>query len=67
MNENDALDETTTVRWQDAIDEIKRHGLTAWKQDDMIHVEDEEREPWIIVKVVDNMVETAPIMKFLGY
>jgi len=67
MNENDALDETTTVRWQDAIDEIKRHGLTAWKQDDMIHVEDEEREPWIVVKVVDNMVETAPIMKFLGY
>ena len=67
MNEADALDETTTVRWQDAIDEIKRHGLTAWKQDDMIHVEDEEREPWIIVKVVDNMVETAPIMKFLGY
>lgn len=67
MNEADALDETTTVRWQDAIDEIKRHGLTAWKQDDMIHVEDEEREPWIIVKVVNNMVETAPIMKFLGY
>ena len=67
MNEADALDETTTVRWQDAIDEIKRHGLTAWKQDDMIHVEDEEREPWIVVKVVDNMVETAPIMKFLGY
>ena len=67
MTENDALDETTTVRWQDAIDEIKRHGLTAWKQDDMIHVEDEEREPWIVVKVVDNMVETAPIMKFLGY
>lgn len=67
MNENDALDETTMVRWQDAIDEIKRHGLTAWKQDDMIHVEDEEREPWIVVKVVDNMVETAPIMKFLGY
>jgi len=67
MTENDALDETTTVRWEDAIDEIKRHGLTAWKQDDMIHVEDEEREPWIVVKVVDGMVETAPIMKFLGY
>lgn len=67
MTENDALDETTTVRWEDAIHEIKQHGLTAWKQDDMIHVEDEEREPWIIVKVVDGMVETAPIMKFLGY
>jgi len=67
MNENDALDETTTVRWEDAIDEIKLHGLLAWKQDGMIYVEDEEREPWIIVKVVDNMVETAPIMKFLGY
>lgn len=67
MTENDALDETTTVRWEDAIDEIKRHGLLAWRQDGMIYVEDEEREPWIVVKVVDNMVETAPIMKFLGY
>lgn len=67
MTENDALEEGTTVRWEDAIDEIKRHGLTAWWQDGMIYVEDEEREPWIIVKVVDNMVETAPIMKFLGY
>ena len=67
MTENDALDETTTVRWEDAIDEIKQHGLTAWWQNGMIYVEDEEREPWIVVKVVDNMVETAPIMKFLGY
>jgi len=67
MTENDALEEGTTVRWEDAIDEIKRHGLTAWWQNGMIYVEDEEREPWIIVKVVDNMVETAPIMKFLGY
>ena len=67
MTENDALDETTTVRWEDAIDEIKRHGLIAWKQDGTIHVEDEEREPWVVVKVVDGMVETAPIMKFLGY
>ena len=67
MTENDALDETTNVRWEDAIHEIKQHGLIAWKQDGMIHVEDEEREPWIIVKVVDGMVETAPIMKFLGY
>jgi len=67
MTENDALEEGTTVRWEDAIDEIKRHGLTAWKQDGMIYVEDEEREPWIVVKVADNMVETAPIMRFLGY
>ena len=67
MTENDALEEGTTVRWEDAIDEIKRHGLIAWWQNGMIYVEDEEREPWIVVKVVDNMVETAPIMKFLGY
>ena len=67
MTENDALDETTTVRWEDAIHEIKLHGLIEWKQDGMINVDDEEREPWIIVKVINDMVETAPIMKFLGY
>ena len=67
MTENDALDETTTVRWQDAIHEIKLHGLEAWKQNDSIYVEDEEREPWIVVDIVDGMVKTAPIMHFLGY
>lgn len=67
MTENDALDETTTVRWDDAIHEIKLHGLNAWKQNDAIHVEDEEREPWIVAEIVDGMVNTAPIMKFLGY
>lgn len=67
MTESDALDETQTVRWDDAISEIKRHGLEAWKQNDSIYVEDEEREPWIVVDIVDEMVNTAPIMKFLGY
>lgn len=67
MSEDEALSETQTVRWDDAIGEIKRHGLTAWKQNDMIYVEDEEREPHIVVKVTNGMVHTAPIMKFLGY
>lgn len=67
MSEDDALDETQTVRWDDAIHEIKRHGLEAWKQNDSIYVEDEEREPWIVVDIVDGMVKTAPIMHFLGY
>ena len=67
MSEDEALDETQTVRWEDAIHEIKLHGLEAWKQNDSIYVEDEEREPWIVVDIVDEMVNTAPIMKFLGY
>ena len=67
MTESDALDETQTVRWDDAIAEIKRHGLEAWKQNDSIYVEDEEREPWIVADVINGMVKTAPIMKFLGY
>tara|TARA_B100001939_G_scaffold164825_1_gene142115 strand:- start:24 stop:227 length:204 start_codon:yes stop_codon:yes gene_type:complete len=67
MSEDEALDETTTVRWDDAIHEIKLHGLHAWKQNDAIYVEDEEREPWIVVDIVNGMVQTAPIMKFLGY
>tara|TARA_B100002019_G_scaffold103208_1_gene88872 strand:- start:175 stop:378 length:204 start_codon:yes stop_codon:yes gene_type:complete len=67
MSEDEALDETQTVRWEDAIHEIKLHGLEAWKQNDSIYVEDEEREPWIVVDIVDGMVKTAPIMHFLGY
>ena len=67
MSEDEALDETQTARWEDAIHEIKLHGLEAWKQNDSIYVEDEEREPWIVVDIVDGMVKTAPIMKFLGY
>jgi len=67
MTESDALDETQTAKWEDAIHEIKRHGLEAWKQNDSIYVEDEEREPWIVVDIVDGMVKTAPIMHFLGY
>ena len=67
MSEDEALDETQTAKWEDAIYEIKRHGLEAWKQDNEIYVEDEEREPWIVVDIVDGMVKTAPIMHFLGY
>ena len=67
MNENDALDETTTVRWDDAIQEIKRHGIEAWKQNNSICVEDEESNLIVVVPIVDKMVKTAPIMKFLGY
>jgi len=66
MTENDALDETTTVRWEDAIDELRRHGLLAWKQDGMIYAEGED-EVWIVATIVDNMVKTATIMRFLGY
>lgn len=67
MSEDDALDETQTVRWDDAIAEIKRHGIEAWKQNNSICVEDEESNLVIVVPIEDQMVKTAPIMKFLGY
>ena len=67
MSEDDALDETTTVRWDDAIAEIKRHGVEAWKQNNSICVEDEESNIVVVVPIVDQMVKTAPIMHFLGY
>ena len=67
MSEDDALDETQTVRWDDAIAEIKRHGLEAWKQNNSICVEDEESNLVVVVPIEDEMVKTAPIMKFLGY
>ena len=67
MTESDALDETQTVRWDDAIAEIKRHGIEAWKQNNSICVEDEESNLVIVVPIEDQMVKTAPIMKFLGY
>ena len=67
MSEDDALDETQTVRWDDAIHEIKLHGVEAWKQNNSICVEDEESNLVVVVPIEDGMVKTAPIMKFLGY
>ena len=67
MSEDDALDETITARWDDAIHEMKLHGVEAWKQNNSICVEDEESNLVIAVPIEDQMVKTAPIMKFLGY
>ena len=67
MSEDDALDETQTVHWDDAIAEILNHGLEAWRQNNSICVEDEEGNFVFEVPIEDEMVKTAPIMKFLGY
>jgi hypothetical protein len=67
MNLEEALEGCYPVPVIDAIAEIKNHGLTAWIQDGILLVEDEEDKPFELCKVINGEVNTKPIMEFLGY
>ena len=66
MTENEALEGCFEVPVVDAIAEINQHGLTAWVQNGILVVSEDD-DISQIVAVIDGQVNTKPIMEFLGY
>lgn len=66
MNCEEALDGCMVHR-EDAIYELRNHGVVCWIEGDTIWAEVEDFECETVAEIIDGEVNTSDVMAFLGY